>query len=118
VSGGRGTGPDALNGEENVDELSQSAPHLPCRDGASLTVIVEPWACEYEVVMGEECEVVALHPAILPTFGITPTEGGLIVWINEGGSTYEFWRNEALEDRMPIPDPGRPGHLKSPRPSR
>ena len=63
------------------------------RDGSSFTLIVEPWANEYLVRHGETCEVVAIHPSIIPTFGVTSLEDDLIVFINESGSIYEFWRD-------------------------
>jgi hypothetical protein len=79
----------------------------PGHDEVTLTVIVEPWANEYRVAMGEECVVVARHPTVLPTFGIIPSSNArVVVWINEGGSTYEFWRGESLEDSTTIPIPG------------
>lgn len=72
----------------------------------TLTVVVEPWASEYELVMGEGCEIVAIHPEVLPTWDISPTaDGDLMVWVNEGGSTYEFWRDGVLEMEMDVPIP-------------
>lgn len=75
------------------------------RDPAILTLIVEPWANEYEVVACEECVVVAVNPVVMPTFGVEPHGRTLIVWVNEGGSTFEFWRAGVLVDSMPVPIP-------------
>jgi hypothetical protein len=59
---------------------------------ASLTVVVEPWATEFELQPGAECEVVATHPDLFPTLGIEPTGHQVIIWVNEGGSLYEIWQ--------------------------
>ncbi len=76
------------------------------RNLETLTLIVEPWASEFELLMGEECEVVAIHPALLPTWSMTHTaDGDLMIWVNEGGSTFEFWRAGVLEMSMPVPIP-------------
>ncbi len=61
-------------------------------------LIVEPWAEEFLIAVGERGEVVALHPAVTPTFGVEVCRGGdLLVWINESGATYEFWRGGLRE---------------------
>ena len=70
-----------------------------------LFVIVEPWAIEYPVAAGEACEVVAVHPEVVPTFTVGPADGKLVVRVNEGGSTFEFWRAGRLHEQMPVPAP-------------
>lgn len=60
-----------------------------------LTVIVEPWANEYQLSTGEECEVVATHPKAAPCFSLAIADDQLLVWIesgSEGGSNYQFWQ--------------------------
>jgi hypothetical protein len=77
------------------------------------TVIVEPWADEFIIVPGTDCQVIALNPLAPPSFGVEPYLGGekqyqgaLIVYVKEGQSTYEFWRGTACESKNPIPIPG------------
>jgi hypothetical protein len=69
-------------------------------------LIVEPWADEFAIAVGDECQVVACHPTRSPTFGVEVCRSGdLMVWVNEGGSTYEFSRGGAREFWMPVPIP-------------
>ena len=75
------------------------------RDAETLTVIVEPWANEYDLTMGEGCVIVAINPSVMPTFGVEPHDGNLIVWVNESGSTFELWRAGDRVDIMTIPIP-------------
>jgi hypothetical protein len=72
------------------------------------TVVVEPWANEFPVRVGEECQVVALHHDVIPTFGVELGSGRLIVWVSESGSTFEFWRAGTRELAMPVPIPSLP----------
>jgi hypothetical protein len=58
-----------------------------------LTIAVRPGAEEYEVAPGAECEIVATHPGVLPTFSVEPLGARLSVAVNEGGSHHEFWLN-------------------------
>ena len=44
----------------------------------------------------------------MPTFSVEMKQNYLIVWVNEGGSTYEFWRGEHCEFSTPNPIPGAP----------
>jgi hypothetical protein len=70
------------------------------------TLIVEPWAEEFAIAVGDRCEVVALHPSAVPTFGAEVCRGGdLMVWVNESGATYEFWRGGSLEFHTPVAIP-------------
>jgi hypothetical protein len=76
------------------------------RNPETLTLIVEPWASEFKLLLGEECEVVAINPAVLPTWGVDPTaDGDLIIWVHEGGSMYEFWLAGILVMSMTVPIP-------------
>lgn len=75
------------------------------RNPETLTMIVEPWANEYDVVTGSDCEVVAINPSVMPTFGVEPLGGNLIVSVNESGSTFELWRAGVLMESMPVPIP-------------
>ncbi len=74
----------------------------------SYIVVVEPWAEEYAIGVREACEVVALHPSVRPTFTVGIDSGRLIVYLNEGGATYEFWRSGRREFFTPIPIPSFP----------
>jgi hypothetical protein len=67
--------------------------------------IVEPWAEEFEIVPGEECQVVALHPTTLPSFDVALSRGALVVSVLESGSTYEFWRKGVREFHTPVAIP-------------
>ena len=71
-------------------------------------VVVEPWANEFLVRIGEECQVVACHPAVMPSFGAHLADGKPILWVNDAGATFEFWRSGELELSMPVPIPSLP----------
>jgi hypothetical protein len=73
---------------------------LQVRNGtdAPMAVVVEPWATEFVLEPGGVCEVVATHPDQFPTFGVEPTAGKVIVWVNEGGSLYEIWQGGVQVD--------------------
>jgi hypothetical protein len=61
----------------------------------SYTVVIEPWANEYEVSPHDICRLVAVHPIQHVDFSIEfHQEKRLIVYINNSGSNYEFYRNE------------------------
>jgi len=62
-----------------------------------ITVIVEPWADEFVVHPGERCAVVAIHPSAAPTFSVAIVRGQLVVWVNEGGTTFEFLRDGKVD---------------------
>jgi hypothetical protein len=69
-------------------------------------LIVEPWAEEFPISIGDRCEVVALHPAVTPTFEVEIGQGGsLVVWVKESGATYEFWRAGEREFHTPVAIP-------------
>jgi hypothetical protein len=73
----------------------------------SFVLIVEPWADEFTIAADDQCRVVALNPNVPPTFEVEPCRvGDLIVYVNESGSTYEFWRGEVREFWTPVPIPG------------
>jgi hypothetical protein len=71
----------------------------------SYKVIVEPWADEFSVTTHADCRIVALNPLTLPSFEVELYRGALIVYVHEGGSTYEFWRDAVREFWNPIPIP-------------
>lgn len=72
-------------------------------------LIVEPWAEEFAIEIGDRCEVVALHPSAVPSFGAVVCRGNdLMVWVNESGATYEFWRGGVLEFHTPVAIPYLP----------
>lgn len=72
------------------------------------TLVVEPWAEEFPIHGGEKCRVVARHPDVTPMFEVAVEGDRLIVWVNTGGATYEFWRGDHCEFSTPIPIPGSP----------
>jgi hypothetical protein len=78
---------------------------LTPNDSAASTVVIEPWAMEYAVAAGEECEVVAIHPIVVPTFSTRMANGKLTVRVNECGSTFEFWRSGRMVEAVTIPIP-------------
>jgi hypothetical protein len=67
-----------------------------------LKVIIEPWAEEYDLPPIQSCKVIAINDDRLPTFQVETTGDNLIVNVNEGGSTFEFWQGERMVARMPI----------------
>jgi hypothetical protein len=70
-------------------------------------LIVEPWANEFSVGLGEVCAVIAIHPTVTPTFTAAACRGNdLMLTVNEGGATFEFWRGGEIELLMPVPIPG------------
>jgi hypothetical protein len=72
-------------------------------------LIIEPWANEFTIRSGESCSVVAIHPTVTPTFMAHIVRGGnLVMWVNEDGATYEFWRGGKLELSNSIPIPKLP----------
>jgi hypothetical protein len=69
------------------------------------TTIVEPWADEFTITPATACLIVMRHPQFAPSFDVDVHDGALIVTVQEGGSTYEFWRGSALERSRTIPIP-------------
>lgn len=70
------------------------------------TVTVEPWADEFVIHRGQDCSIVAIHHTAPPTFTVrTHRDSDLVVYVNEGGATYEFWRDGQLEFSTPVPIP-------------
>jgi hypothetical protein len=61
------------------------------------TLVVEPWADEFIIQPDERCRVVGGHDTDACSFGVERRGEYLIVWINEGGATFEFWRNGQRE---------------------
>jgi len=61
------------------------------------TLVVEPWADEFLIAPDDHCEVVAINAEYVPFFEVGISNEKLVVWVNEGGTTYEFWRNHVRE---------------------
>lgn len=61
------------------------------------TLVVEPWADEFVIDPGERCRVVAVHDTDAGSFGVERCGEYLVVWVNEGGATFEFWRADRRE---------------------
>jgi hypothetical protein len=70
------------------------------------TLVVEPWAEEYTINPGDLCEVVANHPTEICRFQVEPGNGTIVLWVNTGDATYQFWRNGTLEFSTDVPIPG------------
>lgn len=76
------------------------------------TLIVEPWADEYQVHPDDQCKIVVLHPQSSETFTIQLHENTLLLFAEHGDTTYEFWRNGVIEATNPIPIPGPLGEFE------
>lgn len=61
-----------------------------CGSEHDVPVIVEPWADEYAIPHGNRGEITAIHSDTCPTFSVEHLPRALVVWVNEGGTTYEF----------------------------
>ena len=72
------------------------------------TLIVEPWASEFEVAKNEECKLIAFNAERQPVWWVSIADGNLIAWVNEFGTTFEFWRSGQVEFRMPVATPTPP----------
>jgi hypothetical protein len=72
------------------------------------TLIVEPWASEFEVAKNEKCKLVAFNAERQPVWWVSIADGKLIAWMNEHGTTFEFWRSDQFEFRMPVAIPHPP----------
>ena len=59
------------------------------RTAADLVVVVEPWADEVVLGPGEACDVVAIGSERPPALSVDLSSCGLVVWAEEGGSTFE-----------------------------
>lgn len=84
--------------------LHQSTLILIARN-SDYTVIVEPWADEFLVAPSTNCRVIVINPHWPPTFTVELHKAYLIVYVNEGGSTFEFWRDEQKEYWTPVAIP-------------
>ena len=80
--------------------------HVSARE-RPFVLIVEPWADEFTIAVGDDCKVVALNPGVSPTFEVEPCRGcDLIIYVNESGSTFEFWRSGVREFWTSVAIPG------------
>ena len=62
------------------------------RTAADLVVVVEPWADEVVLGPGEACDVVAIGSERPPALSVDLSSCGLVVWAEEGSSTFEVWQ--------------------------
>ena len=69
----------------------------------SYLAIIEPWGEEFRIDTDERCKLVAIHPKLPASFEVSWNAVGLIVWINQHGATFEFWRGASKEFSMPVP---------------
>lgn len=60
-------------------------------------LVVEPWAEEFTINPGGRCKVVAVHGTEPAAFGLEHAPEYLVVYINSGGTTFEFWRGDTRE---------------------
>ena len=65
-------------------------------------VIVEPWACEFHVGLGEQCMVVVQNPRSIPKVSLAVAAGSLLIFVNDADSTFRFMRGDVEELDMPI----------------
>ncbi len=66
------------------------------------TLIVEPWATEYEIYPNDKCALIAINPTQQPSFSVELYIGKcLVARVESGHTTYKFSRNGALEMEMP-----------------
>ena len=63
------------------------------RTAADLVVVVESWAAEAVLGPGEACDVVAIGSERPPALSVDLSSYGLVVWVEEGGSTFELWQS-------------------------
>ena len=75
------------------------------------TLIVEPWADEHQVNPDDRCTIVVVHPQCSENFAIQWYEDALLLFVERGDETYEFWRNDVMEFTNPVPVPGPLGEL-------
>ncbi|HEY1186085.1 MAG TPA: hypothetical protein VGE74_00450 [Gemmata sp.] len=61
------------------------------------TLVVEPGAQEFRINPGDQCRLVAVHDTEPAAFGLDHRPEYLVVWINRGGATFEFWRGNERE---------------------
>jgi hypothetical protein len=68
---------------------------LPCfnRTATNLVLVVEPWADEVVLAPGEKCEVVAIGPDRPPALSVALSSYGLIVYVEDGGTKFEVWKD-------------------------
>jgi hypothetical protein len=83
--------------ERSDDEAGRMANRsvLRVRNGTErrIVLVVEPWAEELDLSPEFEYEVVAIHPDRQPTLGVEQRLDRLVVWVDEGGSLCEVWRD-------------------------
>lgn len=76
------------------------------------TLIVEPWADEHQVNPDDRCRIVAVHPHCSESFAVEWYEDQLLVFLERGDESYEFWRNDVMEFTQPVPAPGPIGEFQ------
>jgi hypothetical protein len=61
------------------------------------TLVVEPWARQYEILPGDKCYLVASNPVKQSFFELELNDNNyLIVYVNVEGTNYEFYKNDVL----------------------
>lgn len=70
------------------------------------TLVVEPWASQYQIQPEDKCIVLIKHASKVARVGVELNAlSTLTVRARLSGSTYEFWRNGEQEDESPTPAP-------------
>lgn len=61
------------------------------------SLVLEPWGDVLSIAPGDRCRVVLTHDSVISTFALEHQPEYVVVWVEEGGSGYEFWRGETRE---------------------
>lgn len=61
--------------------------------GQSLTAVVEPWATEFDLPHGTECEVFSIGGTEPHRIDIELISPRLIFYVETAGATYEYWQD-------------------------
>ena len=62
------------------------------RGKADLVVVVEPWASEICLALGEDGEVVLIGNSGLPNHSVELCPYGLIIWAEDGMDSFELYK--------------------------
>ncbi|WPH16911.1 hypothetical protein [Variovorax paradoxus] len=83
----------------NIKMTNRSSVKLKNSFATALSVIVEPWANEFHLPPGSECEVVSIGGAVDTEILIElEAPSTLIFWVNTPGALYEYWQDGKLVD--------------------
>ena len=72
--------------------------HFSNASASPLTVVIEPWATEFELPSKSFCEVVSVGGTPPAFIQMEQIDYGLIFWIETSGAIYEYWQDGQLID--------------------